>query len=141
MQMLKNFCRQNKCYQKCALFPAPSSQWFISHQLHHHESYMSWSTRFLCLNLSVGFCIFNSVSFFFKLLFWFNKKQAVFQISVKIKIIEKPHTQPFAPRPLVFKLQQEVSNFNDICSSWSSSKTPPETNLENRRFENVSFSQ
>ena len=35
--------------------------------------------------------------------------------------MEKPPT--FAPRPLIFKLQQEVFNFNDICVSWSSPKT------------------
>ena len=50
----------------------------------------------------------------------------------------------FAPRPLIFKLQQEVLKFNDIYMSWSSRKTDLETNflnLENRSFENVSFSQ
>ena len=53
-------------------------------------------------------------------------------------------THSFAHRPLVFKLQQEVSKFNVICVSWSSPKTDLETNclhLENRSFENVSFSQ
>ena len=28
----------------------------------------------------------------------------------------------FAPRPLTFKLQQEVLKFNDIFESWSSTK-------------------
>ena len=53
-------------------------------------------------------------------------------------------THSFASRPLIFKLQQEVLKFNDICVSWSSPKTDLETNflnLENRSFENVSFSQ
>ena len=43
-------------------------------------------------------------------------------------------THSFAPRPLIFKLQQEVLKFNDICVSWSSSKTDLVTsflNLEN----------
>ena len=31
-------------------------------------------------------------------------------------------TQNFAPRPLIFKLQQEVLKFNDIFVSWSSPK-------------------
>ena len=47
-------------------------------------------------------------------------------------------THNFAPRPLIFKLQQEVLKFNDICESWNSPKTDLETNfsnLENRRFE------
>ena len=53
-------------------------------------------------------------------------------------MIEKPHTV------LIFKLQQEVLKFNEICVSWSSSKTDLVRNflnLENRSFENVSFSQ
>ena len=48
----------------------------------------------------------------------------------------------FAPRPLIFKFQQEVLTFNDFCVSWSSPKTDLETNflnLENRSFENISF--
>ena len=50
----------------------------------------------------------------------------------------------FAPRPLIFKFQEEVLKFNDICVSWSSPKTDLVTNflnLENRSFENISFSQ
>ena len=50
----------------------------------------------------------------------------------------------FVPRHLIFKLQQEFLKFNDICVSWSFPKTGMETdfsNLENRSFENVNFSQ
>ena len=65
-------------------------------------------------------------------------------IPFKIKIIEnRKTTHSFAPRPLIFKLQQEVLKFNDICVSWSSPKTELVTNflsLENRMFENFSFS-
>ena len=50
-------------------------------------------------------------------------------------------------RPLIFKLQQEILKFNDICMSWSTPKTEPEDeyfkfkkNIENWSFENVSFS-
>ena len=53
-------------------------------------------------------------------------------------------TLSFAPSLLIFKLQQEVLKFNDIFMSWSSPKTDLLTNflnLENRSFENVSFSQ
>ena len=32
-------------------------------------------------------------------------------------------TYPFAPRPLIFKLQQEVLKVSDICVSWSSPET------------------
>ena len=55
---------------------------------------------------------------------------------------DRKATHSFAPRPLIFKLQQEVLKFNDICVSWSSTKTDLERNflgLENRSFENVSF--
>ena len=58
-------------------------------------------------------------------------------------MIEHPHTL-FVPRPLIFKLQQEVLKVSDICMSWCSPKTDLETNLldlESRSFEKVSFSQ
>ena len=51
-------------------------------------------------------------------------------------------SQSFAPRPLIFELQQEVWKFNDICMSWSSIKTDLEMNffnLENRSFGYVTF--
>ena len=51
-------------------------------------------------------------------------------------------THAFAPIPLIFKLQQEVSRFNDISLSWSSPKSDLETNflnLENRSFQYVTF--
>ena len=54
------------------------------------------------------------------------------------------NTQSFAPRPLIFKLQQEVLKFNNICVSWSSPKTDlvaSSLKVANRGFENVSFSQ
>ena len=53
-------------------------------------------------------------------------------------------THIFAPRPLIFNLQKEVLKFNDICMSYSSPETDLVTdflNLENRSFDNVSFSQ
>ena len=37
----------------------------------------------------------------------------------------------FAPRPLIFKLQKEVLQFNDIFMSWSSPKTDLVTNFLN----------
>ena len=57
---------------------------------------------------------------------------------------DRKATHSFAPRPLIFKLQQEVLKFDDICISWSSPKTDPETiflNLENRSFGNFSYFQ
>ena len=53
-------------------------------------------------------------------------------------------TNAFAPTPLIFKFQQEVLKFNDICMNWSSPKADLDTNflnLENWSFEDVSFSQ
>ena len=111
------------------------------------NSDMSWSTRFVSLKLWVGFFIFDSVLFLLKFIFLFDKKLDSFTL--------KPHnyfqnennrkaTHSFAPRPLVFKLQQECLKFSDTCLSCSSLKVDLEMNflnLENRSFENVSFSQ
>ena len=50
----------------------------------------------------------------------------------------------FAARPLIFKLQKEVLEFDDICVSCSSPKTELETNflnLEKKSFEIASFSR
>ena len=46
-------------------------------------------------------------------------------------------THCFTPKPQIFKMQQEVLKFSDICVSWSSPKTDLVTcflNLENRKF-------
>ena len=62
----------------------------------------------------------------------------------KIKIIEKPHILLLLDLLEIFKLQQEVLKLNSICVSWNSPKIDPETNflnLQNRSFENFSFSQ
>ena len=40
-------------------------------------------------------------------------------------------TQNFAPRNLIFKLQQKVWKVNDICVSWNSPKFNLETNFLN----------
>ena len=53
-------------------------------------------------------------------------------------------THSFAPRLLIFKLQQEILKFIDICVSRSSPKPDLETNflsLGNRSFESISFSR
>ena len=62
-------------------------------------------------------------------------------IPFKIKIIHKPHTVLL---PDLWFLNFEVLKFNHICVSWSFPKCDLVTNfleLENRSFENVSFSQ
>ena len=50
----------------------------------------------------------------------------------------------FSPRPLIFKMQQEVLKFNEICMGWNSPKADlviKFLNLQNGRFEKVIFSQ
>ena len=45
---------------------------------------------------------------------------------------------------MIFNLQQELQKLNDICVSWSYTKTDLEKNflkLENRSFEDVTFTQ
>ena len=49
-------------------------------------------------------------------------------------------TDSFAPRPLIFKLQQEVLKFNDIWVSWSSPKTDLETNFVDVENQSLSTS-
>ena len=110
------------------------------------NSYTSWSTWFISLKLCLVFFIFDSVYFLLKFIFllyiWTLWLQNVI-IRFEIKTAEKTHTS-FAPRPQIFKLQQEDWKFSDIRVSWSSPKTDLEMNLlnlENRRFEYVTFSQ
>ena len=60
----------------------------------------------------------------------------------KMKHEYKKPSHCFLPTPLIFKLQQEVLKFNEICVNWSLPKTDLETNflnLENPSFEKVSF--
>ena len=48
----------------------------------------------------------------------------------KTKIIKRLHTI-LRPDLSIFKLQQEVLNFSDICVSWNSPKTDLVTNFLN----------
>ena len=128
----------------CSLSEAPT---------HHillliHNSYTSWSTRFITitLKLCVGFTIFVSVSFLLNFIFLFNKNMGSLTFKRHNSFQNKNNrkaTHNFASRPLIFKLQQEVWKFNDICVSWSSPKTDLETNfltLEKQSFEYATFS-
>ena len=109
------------------------------------NSYMSWSTRFVSLKLCVGFSMFDYVSFLLK----FFSTECMDSLTLKRhnsfqKQNSRKATHSFAPRPLIFKLQQEVLKFNYIFVSWSSLKTGLATNflnLENWSFENISFFQ
>ena len=88
-------------------------------------SYISWSTRFISLKPCVAFSIFDSVSFLLKLIFLFNKMHQHFDFKT-LQFLSKP-THSFAPRPLIFKSQQEVLKFKGIYVSWSSPKAGQET--------------
>ena len=80
------------------------------------NSYTSWSTWFISLKLCLVFFIFDSVYFLLKFIFllyiWTLWLQNVI-IRFEIKIAEKTHTS-FAPRPQIFKLQQEDWKFSEL---------------------------
>ena len=118
----KNFLQtKRKGTKKCPFFSFASS-----------NSYMTWSARLVSLKVCVGFSIINFLLFLLKFKFLFNKNHGRFDIETSY-FLSKTHT--FTPRPQITKLQQNVLKFNDILLSWSS------LHLENRNFENVSFSQ
>ena len=74
-------------------------------------------------------------SFTFNLRFFSESKDKVLS---KTMCVGFSIFNSFAPRLLIFKLQQEVLKFNNICLNWSSSKTDLMTNflnLENQNFE------
>ena len=65
-------------------------------------------------------------------------------ISQKTKHKQETALHSFFPRPLVFKLHQEILELNDICVSWILPKTELEMNflnLEYNSFDYISFSQ
>ena len=111
------------------------------------DSYMSWSwnTRSVSLKNCVGFSIFNSVSFLLNFIFFVEQNAWPLSlwnviIPFKIKVLEKPHTVLLLD--LIFKLQQEVLKFSDICLSSSSPKidlVKSFWNLENWSFENLTM--
>ena len=96
---------------------------FLLRALTYHI--FTFNLRFLCelkqkvclsLKLSVGFSIFDSVSFLLKFIFLFNKMHGPFDFK-RHNSFHRKATHSFSPRPLIFKLQQEVSKFTDICRS------------------------
>ena len=98
------------------------------------DSYMSWSTRFASLKLSVGFCIFDFwFSFLLKLIFLFNKMHfdslALKRSNSFQNQNSRKATHSFTLRPPSFKLQQDVWKFDDICVSWNSPKNWPGNKL------------
>ena len=111
------------------------------------NSYVSWSTKFFSLKLSWDFPFSLLFQFYWSLYFCSTKCKD----SLTLKHYNffqnqnnRSATHSSVTRPLIFKLQQKVWKFNDICVSWSSPKTNSETNflnIKNWSFEYVSFSQ
>ena len=110
-------------------------------------SYMSWSTRFVSLKLCVRFSI--PFRFYWSLYFCSKKCKDSLNLNCHSSFQNgnnRKDTHNAAPRPLIFKLQQEALKFNDICNdicvSWSSPKLTMWQIFKPRKskFENVSFS-
>ena len=129
----------------CLFFPFS----FITVLLLILNSYTSQITWFISVKLSVCVCvcvwadggggggargsIFDSVSFLLNFVFFSTKSMDFLTLkhnSFKNKSNRKA-THSFALRPLIFKMQQGVLKFNDICVSWGSPKTELEKNLLN----------
>ena len=77
-QILKKFLfEKNKRYKKMPSFFFRELQLITVLPL-ISDPYMSWSTRFVSLKLCVGFSVFDSVSFWLKFIFLFNKMHGLF---------------------------------------------------------------
>ena len=136
---------QNKHYKKNALI-------FLLRAPTHHS--LTFNSQFFYelkhkfhLSKTVWDFPFSIPSRFYWFIFLFKKSVNSLNLkhcnSIKNKNSRKA-THSFAPRLLIFKLQQEVWKFNDTYLSWSFPETDQETsflNLKNRSFEYIFFSQ
>ena len=61
-------------------------------------------------------------------MFLFNRKHGLID-ALKRHYFNRKGLHTFAPRPLIFKLQQEVLKINDTFVSWSSSETDLKRNF------------
>ena len=135
---------QKKLYKKLSFFFFRELQ-LITVLLLIINFYMS--RRFVSLKVGVVLSNFWFRFVFIKVYIFAQQNARTLWIYViipfKIKIIENPHTI-LLQNLWFFKMQNKVLKLNDIFVSWSSPKTCMETNflrLENRSFENVTFSQ
>ena len=107
------------------------------------DTYTTWSIWFISLNLVWDFP-FSITSRFYQTLHFCSIKSMDSLTLTRDNSFQNKNsrtaTHSFASRSLIFKLQQEVWKFNDICVSWSSSKTNF-LNFKNWSFELVTFSQ
>ena len=84
------------------------------------------STRFIFLRLCLGLSHFR-FRFIFIAVYIFVQQKELTLLSLKRHNYfqnknNRKAKQNFAPRPLIFKLQQKVWKLNGICVSWSSPK-------------------
>ena len=122
-QILKKFLSDKRTVQKMLSFSFCELQ-LITVLLLICNYYMSSSARFVSLKLYVRFPIFDSVSFLLNFVFLSNKMTLKLHNSFQ----NRKARHRFAPRPMIFKLQQEVLKFNDILVS-SRSQTWPSANF------------
>ena len=86
------------------------------------------------LQVRMRYSIFDAVSFYQSLYFCSTKSMDSLTLKCHNSFQSynnRKATRTFASRYLIFKLQQEVLKFNDICVSWSSPKTDLEKNFLN----------
>ena len=123
---------------------------FLSWAPTHHiflirNSYTSWRTWFISLKTFVGFSIFDSVLFLSKFTYFcWTKSLDPLTLKHHNSFQNKNNrktTHMFAPRPLIFKSQQEVWNFNDIFLNWSFHRLfkPRKSKLWVRHFFSITF--
>ena len=109
--------------------------WVRTYQyLTFNSLYLRWSTRFVSLKACVKFSISDSVSFLLMLTF-FASQETWGMDSFRHNCFQnwniRKVTHDFTPKPLIFKFQQELLKFNNICLSWSLLQVKQETNFSN----------
>ena len=118
--MLKKISSVTKTLQKMHLFFFRELR-LITVLLLIHKSYTGWSTSFIHVKqwyfpFSIPPC------FFLSLYFCSAKRRGSLTLKCYNSFQSKNNrkkTHSFAPKLLVFKLQQEFWKFIDICVSWS----------------------
>ena len=117
----KNCFGQNKRYKNALFFLS----WAPAHHSFTFNLWFLYKLKYMVRLCKTVCGIFDSVSFLLKFIFLFNKMHGLFDFKTSNSFQNennKKATHIFAPRPLISKLQEEVSKFNDISVSWSSPK-------------------
>ena len=116
--MLKIFPSDKINITKMHFFSFVSSK-LITVSLLICNSYTDWSPSFISLKLCVGFSIFDSFLFLLNYIYFFHQKARTLTLKRHNSFHHKSNgkaTHSFAPRLLIFKLQQEVQN--SMISAW-----------------------